>query len=228
MESEPNLCYPSAFSPCVLRCKMEGGHPMCSLHFLHSLDTIFCQLSWKQKVYEGDGSLFRCDYMQARDGGLPFLIVTDTIMLSGCTVEGTQTFRTLGVNKVLQDLLDMSSPLNEYRVRAPEIFPVTEINNVITFTIPNLYGIANGVAFVRDSHVERSSPEENNFIMRKTKYPECYELYLDSINPVPGNNIAYIKTLEQALKVADLLKDKNSVRVTCAFNEQRQKWFPLV
>jgi hypothetical protein len=195
-----------------------------------SLDTMYVQLSFTENVFTEESSLFRCDYLEARDGGLPFLTVLDVVQI------GKRSFADvpLGVKQefieqMLKDpkFFDVNSPINEFRLRSPILFDANLIEEVTTFIMPSFYGIAFGTAFIADTPLkQRRSMKENEFIIRKTRKPEVYELYLDGLQPVPGNNIAYVPTIELSKKLKAFFSNRNSASVTCRFQEDRQKWIP--
>lgn len=223
--------YLSAFNPCILRCIHANGHPTATLYMEHSLDTVYVQLSFSNLVFTEEESLFRCDYMEARDGGLPFLTILDVLKL------GTRTFddvprgvRLELVKQIIEDpeFFDIDSPTNEFRVRSPLLFEVSRIHEVVTYILPSFYGVALGTAFIADGSPKRKKVADNEFIIRKTQKPEVYELYLDGVQPVPGNNIAYVPTMALSKKLKEFLQHRNSARLTCVFQEERQKWMPLL
>jgi len=226
-----NYIYPTACNPCILRCALENGKEISTLYMEHTFDTIYVQLAFTENMYKEDETLFHCDYMEAKDGGLPFLIVLDIIK------SGSKDFKSFNYNirlelakSILEDpfFFDINSYANEYRVRLPLLFNLNQINEVFTHIIPNMYGVAHGVAFTKDGFREQVKTNDNNFLIRKTKLPEVYELYIDGMTPVPGNNIAYIPSLELSKRLRDLLSTRNSTRIRCIMHEKRQKWIPVV
>src|SRR5690349_13696684 len=232
MDSNPeNYIYPTACNPCILRCSLENGKGVTTLFMEHTFDTMYVQLAFTDVFYKQDETLFRCDFMEAKDGGLPFLIVNDIIKIGSRTYEHVSyMIRYEFIRLLLEDpeFFDINSFSNEFRVRLPTLFEITQIQQVFDFIIPNLYGVANGVAFTKDGfrkYVKGS--DENNYLLKKTKLPEVYELFLDGITPVPGNNVAYIPNIEVAKKVKNALEGRNSIRIRCSFDDKRQKWIPI-
>lgn len=226
-----NYIYPTAFNPCILRCASENGKDICTLYMEHTFDTVYVQLAFTDKICKENETLFRCDYMEAKDGGLPFLIVLD-IIKSG---HRTYTDQKYGVRlelcrQLLEDLefFDMNSFSNEFRVRSPLLFHILQIDEVFTYIIPNMYGVARGVAFTKDGFREPVKSEDNSFLIKRTKLPEVFELYLDGLTPVSGNNIAYIPSIEVSKKLKHMMNNRNSMRIQCEFHEKRQKWVPIV
>lgn len=229
--SHESHVYLSAFNPCILRCIHANGHPTATLYMEHTLDTVYVQLAFTSKIFTEHESLFRCDYMEARDGGLPFLIIVDVLKI------GVDSFETIAqpvrfefIKQILDDpdFFDMSSSTNEFRLRSPILFEAAAIHEVFTYILPSFYGIALGTAFITDGRTARKKIADNEFILRKTQKPEVYELYIDGVQPVPGNNIAYVPTMALSKKLREFLQHRNSAKVTCIFQEERQKWMPVL
>jgi hypothetical protein len=226
-----NWIYPSSFNPCILRCALENGREVSTLYMQQTSDTMYVQLASTEKIFNEQDSLFRCELMEARDGGLPFLIVYDVIKIGDRKFDNVRyPVRFELCRQIIEDeeYFSQTSYMNEFRVRIPILYPLEQIDQVFTYIIPNMYGIAHGVAFIKDGFNDSTKVSGNNYLIRKTKLPEVYELYVDGTTPVPGNNIAYIPTLELAKKVKNFLANRNSARVKCEFNENRQKWVPIL
>ena len=235
MSSISNIwIYPCAFNPCILRCSNQNGNPTYCLYMEHTCDTLYVSLDFSSKVFEGDGSIFRCDLMSARDGGLPFLIVTNVISLCGKSnpnVSSDMSSAMFLPKTILEnpEYFNMSSTINEYRVRPPTFLLVEQCEEMMTYLIPNFYGIANGFAFARDKCFPLPTKQDDNvFVVRKTPKTEVYEIFIDGYHPVSGNNTLYIPTLDMSRKLKALFHNKNSVKVHCVFDERRQKWSPNI
>ncbi len=223
--------YLSAFNPCILRCIHMNGHPTATLYMEHTLDTVYVQLAFTEKIFTPEESLFRCDYLEARDGGLPFLTMIDVIKIGTVSYQSVvQATRFELLKQILDDadFFDMNSPTNEFRLRSPMLFDAADIHEVFDYILPSFYGIALGTAFIADGRPQRRKVADNEYIIRKTQKPEVYELYIDGVQPVAGNNIAYIPTMELSKKLKTFLQSRNSARVSCAFHEERQKWMPIL
>ena len=80
----------------------------------------------------------------------------------------------------------------------------------------------------QDQVQEIDSSNQRRLIIRKTKYSDIYELYLDGITPVEGNNVAYIPSLDVSKKMRELFKTRMSFPLTCSFDTLRQKWIPVI
>ncbi len=230
-EPTDNHIYLSAFNPCVLRCIHANGHPSATLYMEHTLDTEYVQLAFTDKVFTTEESLFRCDYLEAKDGGLPFLTVIDVIKIGSVSYDTiAQPIRFELVKQILEDtdFFDMNSPTNEFRLRTPILFDASDVHEVFNYILPSFYGVALGTAFIADGRTQRRKVVDNEYIIRKTQKPEVYELYIDGVQPVAGNNIAYVPTMELSKKLKSFLQNRNSARVPCAFQEDRQKWMPVL
>ena len=232
MEGElENYIYPTAGNPCVLRLVMKNGNPMCTLYMEHTFDTRFVQLAFADDVFKEQETLFRCDYMEPKDGGLPFLVILDIIKSDVRSYDDVKRGVRLEFVKMLitdKSYFDVDSVINEFRVRLPYLLDVKLVNEMVEFILPNFYGIVNGFAFVKDEYIDNSKAKDNQYIIRKTRLPEVYELYIDGVEPVSGNNIAYIPTMELSKKLKSFLGNKNSSKIQCTFNEERNKWIPVL
>jgi hypothetical protein len=207
-----NWIYPSAFNHCVL--SFESADT--SLFFQNSGDTLYVQLAGGDKIH---GCAFHCDYVLAKDGGLPFLTVIKKI---GDDIDPRDIFTD-------PEFFDINSPHNEYRVRFPTMFPIDDIIDVFDFIIPNFYGNVCGVAFSKDKHAPVvDAAGKDVFTMKKTNQSDIYELFDKNGRPVDGNNVAYIPTLELSRAMSKLMLTRDSMRVKCDFHDVRRKWIPCL
>ncbi len=228
---EENYIYPSAFNPCILRCVLKNGIPTTTLYMEHTCDTKYVQLAFAEDVFEEDDILFKCDLMEAKDGGFPYLIIQDILKMREKNWKEVKPMVRYELIKMLfydPTYFDINSTDNGFRVRLPILFDVSQIHEVYDFILPNFYGVVHGVNFIKDTHSQVSKSKDNQYIIRKTSLPEVYELYMDGIQPLPGNNIAYIPTMELSRKLKELLSQRNSAKVSCILNEERQKWIPVI
>ncbi len=197
----------------------------------HTLDTVYVQLAFTSKIYTEQESLFRCDYLDARDGGLPFLTIVDVLKIGGSSFDNiSQPVRFEFVKQILEDpdFFDVNSSTNEFRLKSPILYEAAALHEVFKYVLPSFYGVALGTAFITDGRTIRRKLGDNEFIIRKTQKPEVYELYLDGVQPVPGNNIAYVPTLALSRKLKLVLQHRNSGKIRCVFQEERQKWMPVL
>ncbi|KAJ3026567.1 hypothetical protein HDV00_011772, partial [Rhizophlyctis rosea] len=227
--------YPSAFNPCLLKCYEQEGKKIVALYNLTSVDTTFCQLSFQTPMFKGEGSIFICDMMEAKDSGLPYLIFVDMAAAPGEDIQANPFIvRHELIKRILQDnnLFDIHSPDNEFRLRAPLMFCTSDISSVFRWVLPNFYAAAKGIGFVRDTQdlisKKGASHADSVMIIRKTKWSDIYELFLsDGVTQVPGNNVAFIPNLDISKKMRDYLRFRTSAPIHCTFDEIRQKWIPL-
>jgi len=241
--------YPSAFNQCVLYCNKNSKENYNLLYFESTFDSIYIQLNFKQQIYDNGGSIFYCDYVLAKDGGFPFLVVNEIIKLCGHDSNvGKNTTGTKEtpnkiqfIHKIIYDTqyIDIHDPLNEYRLKSPILFHVNDIHEVFTNILPNYYGLVHGVEFVDDSSTfefysstNSTSTYFNNqiesFILRKTTFPDVYEIFTNGIHKIQGNNIAYIQNLQVSQILNTLFKNKHSIKLKCQFCSERKKWKPIV
>jgi hypothetical protein len=219
-----------------------------------TLDTTFIELTLNStEFYKNGGSIFYCDIVQAKDNGLPYLILTDVIQLSGKKLDkepfsvrfelikqilgDTELYNTTSQTKLgvaSQNGILASSINNEYRLRFPLLFENNDILFVYNTIIPNFYGYANGVRFtINELTCVTKSLDGNNVekdcIIRKTRFPEIYELYnMDGITPILPNNILYIPSMEVANKISEKMSKTNSTKISIIFNTRRNKWQPKI
>lgn len=234
-----NLIYPSSFNNCILSCNKMYNQSQNLLYFVNSCDTLYVQLGFTEKMYNQGETQFYCDHLQARDIGFPFLIIKDLIKYKGETLtDKTRRERLQLVNDILQDpeLYNFDETVNEFRLKLVQLFDANEIIEVMDNIIPNFYGITHGIEFFNDCYpttdtITTTNPtvsNKKNFIMRKTSYPEVYEFYVDGIEKIKGNNIAYIPNLELAKQLIQLFGKRNSIKIQCEYNIERKKWTPIV
>jgi hypothetical protein len=227
--------FPSSFNPCVLYLKKDKNVKYNILYIQSTFDTMYIELVLKDSLYENNGSIFYCDFIQAKDGGFPFLLFKDISMLKGETVIGDYTKRL----SIINDITCLSNKLDEFRIKSPTLFPVEQIEHVVETINPNFYGIVNGIEFTTD--VEKSTKsldigggggggDVKECIMRKTQQSDVYELFKlsNGVEILCENNLAYIPTLELSKKLASIFKKKNSIKVSCEYNKDRRKWKPIL
>lgn len=230
--TKENFVYPTAFNPCLLKCYEQDGRRNVVLFNQTSQDTTYCQLAFKDCIFKGNGSTFKCDLMDAKDGGLPFLIVCDIMCVAGRDVSPEKYLvRHELVKLILQDdreYFDVHSSDNEFRLRPPLMMQVHDIREIFGWVLSNYYAVAKGLRFSKDSVSRVQVPDKGSqtFIVRKTKYSDIYELFVNGIEPAPGNNVAFIPNLEVSKRMRDLLRDRTSAPLDCTFDEIRQKYIP--
>lgn len=226
--------YPSSFNTCILSCNTQYNQSQNLLYFINSFETLYIQLGFTEKMYDQGETRIYCDFIQARDGGFPFLVLKDITVYKGESLKMDRLARMNILNEILNDptLIDLDETLNEFRLKTPLLFDCDEINNVFDNIIPNLYGITLGVEFLNDSLHSSDSSNVNQgkstFIMRKTIYTDVYEFFTNGIEKIQGNNIAYIPNITLSNKLSLLFKKKNSIKIECEYNKERQKWTPIV
>lgn len=233
--------YPSSFNNCILSCNKNYNQSQNILYFVNSCDTLYVQLGFTEKMYNQGETQFYCDHMQAREGGFPFIVFKDILKYKNESLSNKSRIERFELLKsILHDttLLDTNVTLNEYKLNIIPLFEYNQINQVFDNIIPNMYGITFGVEFFSDdtfnaisnclsNSLSQSQSKTQQFIMRKTVYPDVYELYKDGIEKIDGNNIAFIPNMELSNKLSKLLSKKNSIKIECIFNTERQKWTPI-
>jgi len=150
MSAQENWIYPSAFEPCVLTATMVNGKPECTLRHLTSGEIEHPYLSFTDKtVCEGEQSIMQCDVMQSKDGGKPYLMVTNVEKV------GKRSFSdvTYGVKFELASIVtdrtffDPDDTGNTYRLRKPPLFHASEIKEFQEYILPNFYAKVLGGRF---------------------------------------------------------------------------------
>lgn len=221
------LIYPTAFNHGVLTCKMDGNKAMSTLYFENTADTWFLRLDLPPDVFEGGGSCFRVDQLDAADGGTPIITVCDALAIGGHDMKGS-TFNER--QKALQDLLFGEAETvhgGDFRLMKARLTSAARIDEVLAFDIHNHPGVCIGAAFLDDTYNQYGGPSEGKFIVRKSRYPDVYELFVDGVQPVSGNNVAYVPTMELSRSLRDVFGSRNSVTLPCVYNEKRQRWTPV-
>ena len=221
--------YPSAFNHGILTCCIDGPRQLSTLYFENTMDTWFVQLSVPEKLFQDGGSQFRVDLLEASDGGQPILTICDVHRLSGRDVSHMPLDqRLLLIDQTFFHEGDECFEADEFRIMRPRLRPSSEIHTVMTFDCHNHPGRCLGAAFSNDTYNPNTTSAEGTFLVRKSRYPEVYELFIDGVQPVPGNNVAYIPTLEMSKKLKELFMERNSLTLPFQFHEARQKWVPVL
>jgi hypothetical protein len=220
--------YPSAFNHGVLTCSIDGSRQLSTLYFENTMDTWFVQLSVPKDLFQEGGSQFRVDLLEAVDGGQSILTICDVHRLSGRDVSDMPLSQRLLLIDQTFFHEGESFDADEFRIMRPRLRPSSEIHRVITFDCHNHPGRCVGAAFTNDTYNRNTRPSEGTFLVRKSRYPEVYELFIDGVQPAPGNNVAYIPTLEMSKKLKGLFAERNSLTLPFHFHEARQKWVPVI
>ena len=225
-----SLIYPSSFTSCILFCRDS----YCILYFQKTGESLYLGLGFSKKMYDQGEAQFYCDLVQARDGGFPFLLLKDISKYKGLSTRHLTRMKRLDViNSIIDDtsLIDLSIKFNEYRIKTIDLFSCNEINQVLDNIIPNLYGITFGVEFLTEklNEIDEKCLDKRVLILKKTNYPEVYELFVNENTHVSGNNIiAYIPTLEMSLAISKMFEKKDQIKVECEYNNQLKKWTPNI
>lgn len=230
-----NYIYPCSFNFCILRCFVQNGNNTSVIYTKNNkkFDSVqYVQLSFDSKIFENN-YIFKCDLLEAKDGGLPFLHIIEVIQ---------------GIEKDVNIILDkyfIDSINNDIRVKKCILFPLSSINYVYQYILPNFYGICNGVAFMNDSINTNDSIDSTvtllknmktlkteEFIVKKGNLPEIYEIskYKKYPNTTSKNDIEilYIPTICIAKKIYSLIKKSNEIIISCSFDMDRQRWIPVI
>jgi len=220
--------YPSAFNHGVLTCTIDGQKKLTTLYFENTSDTWFLQLDLTPPVFADGGSQFRVDYLEPADGGHPILTVCDVMRLTGRDLSSLPPIDRW--KKARDALFGEQETLHagDFRLMQPRLRDARDMVAVMTFDIHNHPGVCIGAAFLNDTYNRHGGPGEGDFVVRKSRYPDVYELFTDGVQPVPGNNVAYVPTLEMSQQLRALFSGRNSVTLPCTFLEQRQKWVPSI
>jgi hypothetical protein len=125
-------------------------------------------------------------------------------------------------------IINLEDKTNEYKISLPVLFDTTEISTVMNFVVPNFFCKVNGTSLINEnlSLMQSIHPVSNDFLVRKTKLPEIYEIYKDEFTQLHGNNVLYISSKEIALEMLKLFENKNSLRMKCIFDKVKDRWFP--
>ncbi len=234
--------HPTAFDHCLLKCVQRGDIIQNSIYKLDTCSTTFTQLGFKAPIYRGIGSLFVCDIMPARDGGQPFLIVVSAVRIGGQDIQEQDPMTLYLLLKGIiedPDWFDGSLATNQYRVRAPLVFPVQKLVDYDTLWEPNASFLAKGLWVLGDSvdidiTTTKSQDEEfgnegpKKMILRKTPKPDIYTVCDASLNEIAENNVAFVPTLEASKKLKKMFETANTVALMCEFDETRRRWVPIL
>ena len=228
MVADDIMIYPSAFNHGVLTCTLDGQKRLCTLYFENSADTWFLHLDLPENIFQDGGSRFRVDVLEPADGGAPIITVCDAMRLSGRDLKNLGPMERCAKARETLFPPDGGETLHlaDFRIMPPRLRPASEISDLLAFDVGNHPGQCFGAAFLNDAYNQHGGPADGNFVVRKSRYPDVYELFTDGVRPVEGNNVAYVPTLDMSRQLRDLFADRNSVTLPCTFNEKRQKWVP--
>jgi hypothetical protein len=224
----PVLVYPSAFNHGVLTCAKDGNKNMCTLYFENTADTWFLQLDLPVRVFLDTGCRFRVDVLDPADGGNPIMTVCDALKIAGRDLTKTPLSDR---QREIADLLFPEGDIfsaGDFRIMKPRLKPAAAIQELMEFDIVNHPGVCTGAAFLDDTYNQHGGPSEGNFVVRRTRYPDVYELFTDGVKPAPGNNVAYVPTMEMSQALRHIFGTRNSVTMPCVYHEKRQKWVPCI
>jgi hypothetical protein len=221
------LIYPSRFDPCIVTCALDGSRRQVCIYNETTADTVFAQLPLADDIFSEGGSRFRADLVPARDGGRDFLTLVDVMVLMGQDTSGKGwEWKQAKINEILEQVVTDAST-HDFRLLAPRVFPASDIHEVVSYHIPNHPGHCLGAALVDDNfNAAITFEDQDRFVVRRTRYPDVYELFLDGVRPVPGNNTAYVPTLELSKEMRKMFEKRNSCVMRCTFDDRRQKWIP--
>ena len=219
--------FPCSFNFCVLKCFKENGHGVCTLFDLKTMNTEYVQINikpWFFEIDEGETEL-QGDVSDNR------ITVIDIVKLNGKSYSNKTPDEKYKVMKELfceYGIIDYSKP-NKYTIDPPVLFDVEHVDFVFDMIIPNFYRRVCGVMiFGENLNVENNNNiMSKEFIVKKTKLPEIYGVFVNETTPVHGNNILYICSSKIAEKINLMFDNKNAIKLKCKFDDTRQRWFPV-
>lgn len=231
------VVYPTNFQRCILRCVAESFGKTCILLYTEdNYDSITLQMSFSDAVYNNGGSIFECQILEPKDGGRRYLVLTDIIQFGNhdWTQEPYMT-RYQQLKKIItnSDYFNQNHPSNECRLQVPQLFVITnpsDVRDIFNLIIPNYHGNVTGVYFCNDqtrASLISSEEDKQDLVITKTRFSDVYHVTYDGINPVKGNDIAFVPTMQVSLKLRDIFQNRNSIKLPCSFHTIRQKWTPI-
>jgi hypothetical protein len=229
------------FETCLLKCSEELNTKTCTLlspcnrgDFL-TYESTTLQLGFGSEAYENGGTVFKCNILDARDGGRKYIILTDLLLFGSKSLP--QSFMSrydILVRMVKEkDFFDEDYFGNEYRLRVVDLFEPRDALMLHDVIMPNYFGYVYGVDFTSDAltsflEEETESVSDNcrDLILSKSKFTDVYTVTSNGITKVKGSAIAFIPNIQTSLALRKLSRNKTNIKVKCTFNTKRQKWVP--
>lgn len=114
-------------------------------------------------------------------------------------------------------MLSKSHPYeNNYRIHFKRKLPKKKDDDV---------SFKNGEWVINNSNYNLKKKKKDNFIVKKSQYPDVYWLFK---NNKKIDKPALIQTEEDSKKLRELFKSNKSHRIKCVWNNDFQKWKPIL
>jgi len=218
--------FPSSYDECLLFCSQPTA---VILHKEDTQQSIFIQLEFAEKAFQEE-LVFVCDWMDARDGGIPYLSVFDIAHRKGLDVRGyTFAQRYQMLNDILDDpaYIDRLTPSNEFRVTVPLLYPMGETPYLLSW-MPNAYhGLIRGLRLTEDMPKTIHQRKDLDFLVISTSVPDQYHVRNLDGSAVFGQDTLYVNSLDLSRSLARLARTSDT-SLTCHWVPERQKWTPLL
>jgi hypothetical protein len=146
------------------------------------------------------------------------------------------------INNILTDITELN-----FNLKIIKIQKYNDIPKMVFEDIKNSNLKINGLVFlpnfsgkfyiyVNDTEFENiknntqtqiNHNSEFNFILKKTKIPDVYELFYESSYGLIREGIAHIPNMVTSKYCKELLKDKDMIKMNCVKSVKFNKWVPL-
>lgn len=167
-----------------------------------------------------------CDLIDAQDGGVAFLHVYDLMARDSEQLPHSFAERRKMLETYIEECYDHASPSSELRVIVPTLYDAQDIIMLYELVLPNSYGLLKGFRFVDNKVIRIKSYGRRSCKLHKTHLPDVYRVCGPG-DVLPGNDIAYIGSADEAAKIARLFVD-DVISIDCQWLDVRQKWTPIL
>lgn len=213
--------FPSSYEDCLLFCLDAGT----LLHKESNQQSIFIQMNFTSRASQEE-LVFLCEWMDARDGGIPFLSVYDLVRRKGLAM-GSMPYAMR--HQMLSALLDSdeyfsrAATSNEFRVSIPQLHPISETAYLTDWMFNTYHGLIRGFRLTDDSPKNLFFFEDTDFLVTGSDVPDQYFLRKPDGSAVFGHDMLYVNSLDMSRRLTSTVNPRGTV-MRCSWVPTRQKW----
>jgi hypothetical protein len=160
-----------------------------------------------------DSKIIKCDY------SLRYSLIYKLI--------GNQHLNNLNghLNINIHSIFDLNKDSYDVEVQTSQIFNIFKDNFIFKEDISSIEYV-NEVSFKKRREILQTKNLQEAKIITKGKYIDVYNVFNTETNNIEG--ILYIKGLKESKTLQKLFLSKDSIELTCKFNNDFKKWQPLL
>jgi hypothetical protein len=212
---------PSSYDDCFLFCLEQGT----LLHRETNQQSIFVQLNFGPRAAR-EGLVFVCDWMDARDGGTPFLSIYDLVERKGFDL---QALPYASRHQMLTSMLDTDDYFlrkagsNEFRISIPQLHPLADTMYLMDWLPSNYHGIIRGLRLTDDTPKNLHRFPDTELQVIGCDVPDQYFVRNPDGSPVLGHDMLYVNSLAMSRGLSTAVRPSGSL-LRCKWVPTRQKW----